>query len=535
MALPMDDGEFVIVEAPGATPNASGMLSGPRPLPQVYSTGPALETPPGDLGYFQHSLAKKGKKIQVFVKLFEVEADARLDRGKTIGTITVRNGKDILMCAHSGYCSGTQPERLCLNTEKWNGLALNHLARQIGFRFPGTQRDSAGQRALAEHRGRAHAGHVEVLLACWFVVEITRQECGFENKSEEWIITQLRRLKKLNLGDKRNAFITIDSEPCRTCLQFLNTLTQFTGILFMVTGSRGIGPVQVRVEGQRRQDVIGEVFIDSEGEGDERMVGIESIPQKEATEAHSTDLPDSTPSETTTPVVRNISRRPGSFWKNKAQWTPKDPDKLLSAYKKKTPVYEFPGYNRQHSSPTPASRLQTDDDLNEWQDLGDGLLISRTKTRDDNQESDTDTIDNDHESDASAKKHELLGLDEPSPPSLIGRQDAETSVGCYPNGQNYAQSAYRAIEIEEAGYEVIQRERSKTSDDYRAYRCRDPRPNRMPHNDNMSRPVPHRTAGSLPASGMPRLEEFRHRRVDDYSDESMFRKRYSILRPQHDR
>lgn len=131
MALPMDHRGFVIVEEPGAASSASGVPSGLQSLTQVYSTGSALETPPGDLGYFEHSIAKKGKKIQVFVKLFEVETDARLDRGKTIGTITVRNGKDILMCAHSGYSSDTQPGRLCLNTEKWNGLTLSKLLTKV--------------------------------------------------------------------------------------------------------------------------------------------------------------------------------------------------------------------------------------------------------------------------------------------------------------------------------------------------------------------------------------------------------------------
>lgn len=183
------------------------------------------------------------------------------------------------------------------------------------------------------------------------MIEIARQECGFGNNSEEWIITQLRRLKKLNLGDKRNGYITIDSEPCRTCLQFLNTLTQYTGVLFMVIGSRGVGPVQVRVEGQRRQDVIGEVFIDSEDEGAEQMAEVESIHQAEFLKTQNTDSPDTTPLETITPTLRKILRRPGSSSKAKPQWTPEDPNKFPLAYKKKTPIYQFPGYDRQHSPP----------------------------------------------------------------------------------------------------------------------------------------------------------------------------------------
>lgn len=155
-------------------------------------------------------------------------------------------------------------------------------------------------------------------------------------------------------------------------------------------------------------------------------------------------------------------------------------------------------------------------------------MISRTRTIDDEQESDTETLENDDEIDTSAKKHELLGLDEPPSPSPIGHQDAETSVDCYPNGQNYAESAYKAVEGEEAGHEVNQQERSDTSDNY----SKDPCLTKLSHNDNMSRPVPRRTAGSCPTR-FPRLEEFRHRRVDNDIDESTFRKRYSILQPQY--
>lgn len=56
----------------------------------------ALEEARGDLGHFEHSLAKKGTKIAVYVMVMEIETGFRLDKSKTIGTITTKNSNKIL-------------------------------------------------------------------------------------------------------------------------------------------------------------------------------------------------------------------------------------------------------------------------------------------------------------------------------------------------------------------------------------------------------------------------------------------------------
>ncbi|KAF2971370.1 hypothetical protein GQX73_g2233 [Xylaria multiplex] len=262
----------------------------------------------GDVGDFEHYLAKKGKSIQVYVKIAEIDTGMRMDKSKTIGTITRKNCNDILMCAHSGYSTGvTGEDSCCLDTKKWNSLALHHLAKQIGFQFPGNIRDTAGGPMLDEYRGRAHAGHVEVLLAAWYVVDALRSKFQYANESEEWIIKQVKQLRHVDLGsDRRVANITIDSEPCLVCIKFLTKLSQHTGILFSVSEPKGIGPIQVRVGGGRRLDTVNEVFADS---------GDKSPPGGEAEEPHNSGikiLPVLTTSTPKTRVPRPATRRLGT-------------------------------------------------------------------------------------------------------------------------------------------------------------------------------------------------------------------------------
>jgi hypothetical protein len=98
--------------------------SGNRSLGELNTSNNPPAYRDGDAGYFEHSLAKKGQKIQVFVKILEIDTGVRMDRSKTIGTISVKNGGTILMSAHSGYSSGQKREEYCLDTKRWNFLAL---------------------------------------------------------------------------------------------------------------------------------------------------------------------------------------------------------------------------------------------------------------------------------------------------------------------------------------------------------------------------------------------------------------------------
>ncbi|KAI1810377.1 hypothetical protein GGS20DRAFT_567829 [Poronia punctata] len=287
----------------------------------------SLAQRPGDMGLLPHWIGKRGTKILLFTKMMEVETGTYMNKSKTIGTVTAKNNDTILMCAYSGYSSSPDGLSLkCLDTAKWNSLALNHVSRQIQFKFPGNIRDNNGL-ISEEQRGRAHAGHVEILLACWYVVSLSTRHLGLAGTPEEQVIPKLKMLRDIHLGDKRTAFITIDSEPCRPCLQFLNKLTRYTGVTFNVLGSQGIGPVQVRENGKRRSDEVLDVFLSSDVELVESDSDMEEF------------IEVAGPSSRPPPRFhRPVSKQPV------LQWSPEDPEMLLTTYKKKTPVYAFPGY-----------------------------------------------------------------------------------------------------------------------------------------------------------------------------------------------
>jgi hypothetical protein len=236
------------------------------------------------------------------------------------------------------------------------------------------------------------------------VVDVFARHIGPSNLSEEEAIRQLKRLRNINLGDERTTFITIDSEPCRPCLQFLNKLSRHTGILFLTSGSQGVGPVQVRLDGQRRCDVVGEIFADSDEDNESAREaldgGVCSLGQNEQTG----------PEAMTTP--HRVSER--SICKQPVRpWFPENPEELVSSYKKKTPVYEFPGYRAvprpnlstpRHGEGAKENQsdfilIDVDDALQpdfiiidgdaeevpkprklqemDWEDLGDGLKVER--------------------------------------------------------------------------------------------------------------------------------------------------------------
>ncbi|KAI8948274.1 hypothetical protein F4801DRAFT_467681 [Xylaria longipes] len=457
----------------------------------------------GDLGLFEHTLAKKGSKIQVYIKVLEIETGVKLDRSKTIGTITTKNSGKILMSANSGYSTGPKRENSCLDTNKWNLIALHHIAKKIGFKFPKNIRDNARNPILEQHVGRAHAGHVEVLLASWLVIHLLRREPDLADKSEKHLVTQLKRLNGKDLGDARISFITIDSEPCRTCLQFLYKLSEYTSIIFVIFGSRGIGPIQVRIDGQRRQDVVGDFFCDSEDETQSPEPNTQAEESPNNVISGNTAISDILTPATPAPK-QLVPRRPQSSWGKAVQWTPENPDELLSSYKKKTPVFEFPGYDgelrRNSATPSPSYRVQAEegermahgvmehDSLDEWDDLGEGLLICRkntTNNQDDNQVKCEQSV------------------------------DSSPSTSTASSGHTYARAAYQTIEeMEMCEYEVVERPRN-------------------PEEYAQSLPST-RFLRRLPPVNVPRLQRFRHRAIDN-SDESILKSRYSILNPKHRR
>ncbi|KAI5919265.1 hypothetical protein F4810DRAFT_724685 [Camillea tinctor] len=294
-----------------------------------------------DCGYYDFKLGKKGRSIVVYAPVISVRTAIHLDKSKTIGVITTRNETKILQAAYSGWTPGVGQDGNCLDSKKWNHIALHKVAKVLKFNFPGNQRDNGNLPMVDEHRGRAHAGHVEYLDA-----------------SEDWLVANLKKLQKhVQVGpDKRIAYITIDSQPCRPCLQFINSLQQHTGLVFVVNGGAGVGPTIVRIEGRRRYDTFGDTFEDSSREAtpnhpDEmaRRVVDEMIVINESENGGGDDS-DVTMEEESPHRIEYGHRRGRMEWpKSPLQATasrvPANHEKLVADYKKKTPVWEWPGYN----------------------------------------------------------------------------------------------------------------------------------------------------------------------------------------------
>ncbi|KAI1267443.1 hypothetical protein F5Y18DRAFT_337952 [Xylariaceae sp. FL1019] len=302
---------------------------------------------PGDLGHLRLKLAKKGKYIQVYALIMEINTGVTLHPSKTLGIITSKHSPTtVLMSAQSGWSTGPQRDDLCLDTNEYNGLALNHLAAQLNFHFPGNQRDNGSQRPLDEHRGRAHAGHVEVLLATWYAIHVARRSLGLVDETNVDVVKRLKELKDQQLGNRRIAFINIDSEPCRTCLQFLNKLSQHTHLIFHVSGSNGIGPIVVRVDGGRRDDHVEDVFPDSDDENGVTPP-VQTTPPPEPKPQDLSEAPNHSPEPTSsvTSTARFMPRRAQESWPKRrpAEWKAPNED-LVSRYKKGSPVLSWPRY-----------------------------------------------------------------------------------------------------------------------------------------------------------------------------------------------
>ncbi|KAI1777960.1 hypothetical protein F4818DRAFT_330868 [Hypoxylon cercidicola] len=230
----------------------------------------AMRGPRADLGYADYRLGKQGRNIVVYAPVYRIKTDITLQRNKTIGVITVKGQGDVLMAAHSGFRLGGDHDEKCLDTNQWNYIALHHIAALIKFKFPGNLHDN-GARPVEDdaHRGRAHAGHVEVLLASWYSLEMARRVTGNQGASTDWLLARLHRVKPATtLGAARCAVIMIDHQPCATCLKFINRLYQYTGIYFAVLGSVGVGPTLATKDPRDhfRLDTFGDVFPVSDGE-----------------------------------------------------------------------------------------------------------------------------------------------------------------------------------------------------------------------------------------------------------------------------
>lgn len=162
--------------------------------------------------------------------------------------------------AASGFKDRAGPLRRdprVLDREALNDIALNKVARIIGFRFSANFNDNGNRFALPHHRGRVHAGHVEVQLTTWYVLEMANRLAtdpatapvggsGSGSNGKTWTTKQkLRNLKNriARLGGDREAVLCLNAYPCASCLKFIQAVTSYTGVLFYVRGGFGVGPV----------------------------------------------------------------------------------------------------------------------------------------------------------------------------------------------------------------------------------------------------------------------------------------------------
>ncbi|KAI0145745.1 hypothetical protein F4776DRAFT_373373 [Hypoxylon sp. NC0597] len=432
----------------------------------------AMKGPRADIGFPDYRLAKQGRDIVVYAPVLRVKTDIALDRNKTIGVITAKGDGNVLMAAHSGFRLAGDRDEKCLDTNKWNYIALHHIAALLKFHFPGNRHDNGNKPVEDEHRGRAHAGHVEVLLAAWYALELTKKSSGNHDADLEWLLTQLHTLKRATLGHARSAVIMIDSQPCATCLKFINRLFQYTGLHFSVKGGVGIGPtLATKDKYNNRYDTFGDVFEMSDGEDstDSADTGLQSPPTivraqdatgsirdmiEEDVEGDGTIIQAQAASEAfarvsnsrfspildmdtnsdtddvspTTPLaIVAPSRAPITPMRPRMQWPIPEPAtrariavedpfrdipshrpenhlELLAEYKKKTPVFDFPGYESvspeyraipkyrpQHPTPRAAAAgpfttsifTATEDNNSSPEPLEDTILVDMTEDNED--------------------------------------------------------------------------------------------------------------------------------------------------------
>ncbi|KAI1465260.1 uncharacterized protein F4812DRAFT_440257 [Daldinia caldariorum] len=345
----------------------------------------AMKGPRADLGFPEYRVAKQGNQIVVYAPVHRIKTDISLDRSKTIGVITAKGNSEVLMAAHSGFKPGGDRDEKCLDTKRWNYIALHHIAALLKFQFPGNKHGNGNKPAQDEHRGRAHAGHVEVLLAAWYALEMTRQSSGNKDADQDWLLANMHMLKYATLGNARSAVIMIDSQPCGTCLKFINRMFQYTGIHFSVRGGIGIGPTLATKDERTgaRYDTFGDTFPESDSEEPsavEHMVqGLSpvAIPQatrqppvwmpiggQKAPPVFNSDggiiIPATNPSMAMERAKPTTPHRPRMQWpipipEHRSRFfedpfsdipsrRPPNHFEILAEYKKKTPVYEFPGY-----------------------------------------------------------------------------------------------------------------------------------------------------------------------------------------------
>ncbi|RYO76365.1 hypothetical protein DL766_006672 [Monosporascus sp. MC13-8B] len=233
-----------------------------------------------DSGYPNISLGKHGKKIMLLACVGEFDTGEVLGMEKTIGGVMIRGSQSVLKFAVSGFKGrSAQHDPRVLDREFWNRIALTKVARIIGFKFHGNLHDNGARRPLPHHVGRVQAGHVEVQLATYYVIEMGDRHAQGQPGGETWsTMRKLRALRSAHLGEERDAGIFISSQPCSSCHKYVQALSNYTKITFFIQGGAAMGPTIRSKTGRGRMavDEVMHTFADedaqpdpSDGEADE--------------------------------------------------------------------------------------------------------------------------------------------------------------------------------------------------------------------------------------------------------------------------
>ncbi|RYO96587.1 hypothetical protein DL764_007448 [Monosporascus ibericus] len=198
----------------------------------------------GDSGYPNVLLGKEGKKIKLFACVGSFNTGEVLGMEKTIGGVMVGGSHSVLKFAVSGFKGRSiQHDPKVLERKFWNKIALTKVARIINFRFHGNLHDNGARRPLPHHIGRVQAGHVEVQLATYYVIEMGNRNAQRKPGGEAWsTMRKLRALRSAHLGEERHA-----------------ALSNYTRITFSIQGDAAIGPI-IRTKTGRGRMAVDEVM-----------------------------------------------------------------------------------------------------------------------------------------------------------------------------------------------------------------------------------------------------------------------------------
>ncbi|KAI1075476.1 hypothetical protein F5B20DRAFT_585269 [Whalleya microplaca] len=338
----------------------------------------ALRGPRADLGYHDFKLAKKGKSIIVYAPVLQMSTDIRMDPNKTIGILTSRRDDEVLQVAYSGWSSGNLQGGLCLDANKWNYIALHKVAAKIDFKFPASGHDNLFKRAEDVYRGRAHAGHVEPCSTCMCFINRLQQYTGL------WIFVQgsvgigptlATKSKRTNIrydtfGD---VFVDSENEECEEEVIMPNSGT--VGSIIQDINATSEQNAVPSSDGSQSFEVTRNYFspiaddsdIEETSNIEEAIIGdhADSLVVEDS-DVENTEHENDGMHQNDNTLIDKTQKRQTMRWQmpNRPEnlptivhttpsWKPEDHLTLLTEYKKKTPVYNWPGY--------PAAPIQSHD------------------------------------------------------------------------------------------------------------------------------------------------------------------------------